>query len=161
MSLALSAEALKKIEAVVGRYPSKPAALLPVLNIIQREQGFISEEAETWAAETLGLPRIRVGEAVSFYSLLRRRPAGRYILQVCRNISCSMAGSESLIRHLETRLGIRAGETTPDGLFTLAAVECLGLCDHAPCLMVNDEDHGPVTAKAADEILRRLTGDAG
>jgi NADH-quinone oxidoreductase subunit E len=161
MSFVLSAGGLKKVEDIILRYPSRPAALLPVLNLIQREKGYVSSEAEAWAAEALGMPRIRVSEAVSFYSLLRRRPAGEYVIQVCRNISCSLAGADGLLRHLEARLGIREGETTPDGRFTLAAVECLGLCDRAPCLMVNDEDHGPITIEAADELLRKLAGDGG
>ena len=156
MSFSLSETAAKRVDELVRRYPKKEAALLPVLSIVQREKGFISEEAERWVAATLGLRPLQVREVLSFYSLLRREPAGRYVIQVCRNLSCFLAGSEEIIRHLEARLGVRAGETTSDGRFTLETVECLGNCDHAPCLMINDDDYGPVTKETIDGILKRL-----
>lgn len=156
MKFSLSAESVKRIDELVGRYPQKEAALLPVLHIVQREKGFISREAEMWVAGILGLPRLRVSEALSFYTLLRREPAGKHIIQVCRNISCFLAGAEEILGALESRLGIKAGETTADGRFTLVAVECLGNCDHAPCLMVDDDDYGPVSREAIDGILKRL-----
>jgi len=156
MKFSLSAESLKRIDELVGRYPKKEAALLPLLHIVQREKGFISPEAERWVAEALGLPRLRVSEVLSFYTLLRREPAGKHIIRVCRNISCFLAGGEEILGALEAGLGIKAGETTADGRFTLVAVECLGNCDHAPCLMVDDDDYGPVSRDAIDGILKRL-----
>ncbi len=157
MSFTLSAAAAKRVEELVRRYPRKDAALLPVLHIIQREKGHIPAEAEAWAAAAVGVPLIRVREVLSFYTLFRRAPAGRYVIQVCRNLSCFLAGSEEIIGHLEARLGVRDGETTADGRFTLSVVECLGNCDHAPCLMVNDDDYGPVTKEMVDGLLKRLT----
>ncbi|MCX6571531.1 MAG: NADH-quinone oxidoreductase subunit NuoE [Candidatus Aminicenantes bacterium] len=157
MTFSLSAGSAKKIEELVRRYPKKEAALLPVLHVIQRDRGYISPEAEEWAAATLGLPPLRVREVLSFYALLRRKPAGKYVIQVCRNISCFLAGSEDIVGHLESKLGVKPGETTADGKFTLLAVECLGNCDHAPCLMVNDDDHGPVSKDAVDAILKGLS----
>lgn len=157
MTFSLSAGSAKKIEELVRRYPKKEAALLPVLHVIQRDKGYISPEAEEWAAATLGLPPLRVREVLSFYALLRRRPAGKYVIQVCRNISCFLAGAEDIVGHLESKLGVKPGETTADGKFTLLAVECLGNCDHAPCLMVNDDDHGPVSKDAVDAILKGLS----
>ena len=156
MTFSPSAGNAKRIEELVRRYPTKEAALLPVLHILQREKGYISPEAEEWVAATLDLPPLRVREVLSFYTLLRRKPAGKYVIQVCRNISCFLAGSEDIIRHLESRLGIKAGETTADGKYTLLAVECLGNCDHAPCLMINDDDHGPVSEDTVDAILKGL-----
>jgi NADH-quinone oxidoreductase subunit E len=156
MSFAPSPETLVRIEETVLRYPEKRAALLPVLHLLQRELGFISPEAGTWAAEYLGIEPIRVREVLSFYTLLRRAPAGKYVIQVCRNLSCHLAGSDDLLARLEAKLGISAGETTADGRFTLLASECLGNCDHAPCLMINDDDHGPVTMDKLDEILKGL-----
>ncbi len=156
MSFVLSSEAKARIDGLVRRYPEKPAALLPVLHVIQREQGRISPEAVEWVAAALGVPALRVREVLSFYSLLRREPAGRYVIQVCRNISCSLAGADDVLARLEARLGVKAGGTTPDGKFTLLAVECLGNCDHAPCLMVNDDDHGPVTPGLVDRLLEEL-----
>jgi NADH-quinone oxidoreductase E subunit len=156
MKFSLSAESARRVDELVRRYPKKEAALLPVLHIVQREKGFISPEAEEWAASTLGIPPLQVREVLSFYTLLRRKPSGKYIIQVCRNISCFLAGSEDIVKHLETKLGIRAGETTADGKYTLVTVECLGNCDHAPCLMINDDDYGPVTEETVDGILKRL-----
>jgi NADH-quinone oxidoreductase subunit E len=156
MSFALSAGAAKRVEELVRRYPRKDAALLPVLHIVQREKGFIPAEAEAWVAAAVGVPLVRVREVLSFYTLFRRGPSGRYVVQVCRNLSCFLAGSEEIIRHIEARLGVRNGETTADGRFTLALVECLGNCDHAPCLMINDDDYGPVTKEMVDGILKRL-----
>jgi NADH-quinone oxidoreductase subunit E len=156
MSFSLSQVASKRVDELIRRYPKKEAALLPVLHVIQREKGFISPEAEEWAAATLGIRPIQVREVLSFYTLLRRKPGGQYVIQVCRNLSCFLAGSEEIIGHLEARLGIRDGETTADGKFTLVTVECLGNCDHAPCLMINDDDYGPVTKETVDGILKRL-----
>ncbi len=156
MTFSLSAESTKKIEELIRRYPKKEAVLLPVLHIIQREKGYISPEAEEWTVATLSLPPLRVREVLSFYTLLRRKAAGTYVIQVCRNISCFLAGSDDIVGHLESKLGIKPGETTADGKFTLLAVECLGNCDHAPCLMVNDDDHGPVSKDTVDTILKGL-----
>jgi NADH-quinone oxidoreductase subunit E len=156
MSVTISEKGLQRIDAVIRRYPQKQAALLPVLQIIQREEGLISPEAVDWAAAKLGVSRVRIMEVLSFYTMLRRKPAGRYVIQVCRNISCYLTGGEDILRHLETRLGIKAGETTADGKFTLLTAECLGNCDHAPCLMINDDDYGPVTPDLIDGVLKEL-----
>ncbi len=156
MSFTPSPEVLARMEAVLGRYPDREAALLPILHIIQRDQGYVSPDAEKWAAARLGIHPVRVREVLSFYTLFRRTPAGKFVIQVCRNVSCSLAGSADLVEYLAARLGIRPGQTSTDGLFTLLTVECLGNCDHAPCLMINDEDHGPVTKERIDEILKGL-----
>jgi len=156
MSFSLSGPARGRVDELLARYPKREAALLPILHIIQREQGFISPEAEAWVAAMLGLPALQVEEVLSFYTLLRRKPAGKYVIQVCRNISCFLAGSEDIVKHLESRLAVRDGGTTPDGKFTLVTVECLGNCDHAPCLMINDDDYGPATREMIDGILKRL-----
>jgi NADH-quinone oxidoreductase E subunit len=156
MSLFLSAAASKQIDELIRRYPKKEAALLPVLHIIQREKGYISPEAEEWAATALGVPALQIREVLSFYTMLRRKPGGKYVIQVCRNISCFLAGSDEIVESFESRLGVKTGETTADGKFTLETVECLGNCDHAPCLTINDEDHGPVSKDQIDGILKRL-----
>ena len=156
MSFALSASAAARVDEIVGRYPDAAAALLPILHVVQRDKGFISTDAEEWVAGRLGLSTLRVREVLSFYTLFRRRPAGRHVIQVCRNLSCTMAGAEALLDRIEKTLGIRAGETTPDGMFSLVTVECLGNCDHAQCLMIDDDDYGPVTPEGVAGILGRL-----
>jgi NADH-quinone oxidoreductase subunit E len=156
MSFSLSENTAKRIDEIIRRYPKKDATLLPVLQIIQREQGLISPEAVDWISVKLGIPSVQIREVLSFYAMLRRKPAGRYVIQVCRNISCFLTGGEDVLRHLETRLGIKEGETTPDGKFTLLVVECLGNCDHAPCLMINDDEYGPVTPDLIDSLLKEI-----
>jgi len=157
MSYAPSAAALERIERAIALYPERRAALLPVLQAIQAETGFVPAEAEVWAAEKLGLEPIRVREVLSFYSLFRREPAGRTVIQVCRNLSCTLAGAENIIGFLRDRLDLGPGnDTTSDGRITLAAVECLGNCDHAPCLQVDGVDRGRVTRETAEALLREL-----
>ncbi len=157
MSYSPSPETLERVARAVAQYPRPGAALLPVLRLIQDEAGFISPEAELWAAGRLGLSPVRVREAVTFYSMFRRRPAGRTVIEVCRNLSCALAGSEDLVAFLRGRLGLAGGDdTTADGRFTLLTVECLGNCDHAPCLQVDGVDRGPMTREAAETLIREL-----
>jgi NADH-quinone oxidoreductase subunit E len=130
--------------------------LLPALHVIQDEAGFISREAEVWLAEKLGIRPIRVREALSFYTMFRREPAGRTVIRVCRNLSCTLAGAEDIIVFLRERLRLGAGDTTPDGRITIVAVECLGNCDHAPCLQVDGIDRGHMTRDLADALVREL-----
>jgi len=148
-------QVLAEVLAVAARYPRREAALLPVLRILQRVSGSLGRAEEQLAAELLGLDPVRVREAVTFYPLLRQKPAGRHTIRVCVNLSCSMAGAEHSLACLQARLGIGAGETTADGRFTLLTVECLGNCDQAPCLMVDGDDHGIVREERLDEILGR------
>jgi NADH-quinone oxidoreductase subunit E len=159
MSYAPSAALLVRIDRAVAAYPERSAALLPVLHLIQEESGWISPEAEVWTADRLGLKPVRVREVLSFYTMFRRRPAGRTVIQVCRNLSCTLAGAEEVIAALRLELGLGAGaDTTPDGAFTLVTGECLGNCDHAPCLQIDGVDRGPVTRESAAAIVRELRG---
>lgn len=156
MSPEISGETVKAIQEVAARYAKKEAALLPALHIIQREIGHIPPEAEKKVAELLGIRPIRVREIVSFYTMLFRKPLGKYHLQVCSNLTCSLLGAESLLGYIQERLGIGVGETTPDGKFTLSTVECLGACEQAPCMMVNFDYHGNLDKKKIDAILENL-----
>ena len=151
------APALKKrIEDIASRYPTPQAALLPVLHLVQRDTGFLSAEEERAVASLLGLAPIKVREVVTFYTMFTRKPLGRFHLQVCSNLSCSLAGGESLLKHLQAKLGIKPGETTPDGKFTLTEVECLGACEQAPCLMINFDYYGKLDPDGIDRILNEL-----
>jgi NADH-quinone oxidoreductase subunit E len=156
MSTAVPDRVKRRAEDILSRYPRREAALLPLLRVLQEERGFLSPQDELWAAETLGIPPVRVREVVTFYGQFRRKPAGRYHLQVCRNVSCSLAGADDLLSHLRTKLGIPEGGVTGDGRFSLTAVECLGNCDEAPCLMINDDHHGRLDAKKVDDLLEGL-----
>jgi NADH-quinone oxidoreductase subunit E len=156
MSYAPSPAALDRMDRTIARYPERPAALLPVLHIIQEEAGFVSGEAARWVAARLGLEAVRVREVLSFYTMFRTAPAGRHTLRVCRNLSCHLAGAEDLLSFIRQKLGIGPDETTPDGAFTLVTAECLGHCDHAPCLQIDGVDHGPVGREAAAALIEEL-----
>ncbi|AHE98584.1 NADH-quinone oxidoreductase subunit NuoE [Thioalkalivibrio paradoxus] len=130
--------------------------LLPCLRRIQEDRGFIADSDIDGLVDYLGMPRIQIEEVLSFYSMLRRKPIGRWHLQVCHNVSCSMRGAERLLDHLTERLRIQPGETTPDGRFTLSRVECLGSCGTAPVVMVNEAYHENLDPAGLDVLLERL-----
>ena len=146
----------KKIKEVVARYPRKEAALLPVLHITQKEFGYISAKEEKLVAQVLGIEPIRVRELVTFYTMLNQEPLGKYHIQVCSNLSCSLLGADKLIDYLKEKLDVEPGETTKDKKFTLSLVECLGACEQAPCIMINSDYYGDLDKKKIDEILDGL-----
>ena len=156
MSVAFGDAARRELEAVLARYPNKEAAILPALHLAQREFGHVSDEAIGYIAELLGFTPARIEGVATFYTMYNRKPVGRYHVQICRNISCSLLGAEHLIEHVSKRLGIRPGETTPDGKFTLSKVECLGSCGTAPVLQLNDDYHENLTEEKVDALLDGL-----
>lgn len=156
MSYAPSPAALKKIDEMVALYPERSAALLPVLHVIQGESGFVSKDAEAWVAAKLTVLPIRVREVLSFYTMFKRAPGGRHSLQVCRNLSCAIAGAEDILGFISDTLGIGPGQTTSDGAISLGTVECLGNCDHAPCLQVDGLDLGPATRETVAVLIEEL-----
>ncbi len=156
MSVGFSDTARRELEAVLARYPDREAAILPALHLAQREFGYVSEEAIVFVAETLGFTPARIEGVVTFYTMFNRKPMGMYHVQICRNISCSLLGAEHLIEHVSKKLGIKPGETTPDGKFTLSKVECLGSCGTAPVLQVNDDYHEELTEEKIDALLAGL-----
>lgn len=152
----LSNQSMARIKEVLARYPQKQAALLPILHIIQEENGYIVEDLEPTIAELVEVPVIKVREVLSFYTLFNRRPIGKYHLQMCRTISCTLCGHRELLKYLKEKLDIDIGETTPDGKFTLSTVECLAACETAPVMQVNDKYYGNLTFQQIDEILANL-----
>lgn len=155
-SFSPSPETSTQIEQLVARYPVREAALIPVLHLVQEQLGWLPVAALDWVADYLQLPRTRVYGVTSFYSMFRRKPAGRHRLEICTNVSCSLLGAEHLRDYLSRKLGIRPGETTADGRITLNEVECLGSCGTAPVMLVDDEYHEQLTPQKVDEILARL-----
>jgi len=156
MSPEFSEKTKKKLEDIIAQYPQKKAALLPVLHVAQREFGRIAYEEEKTVAALLDIKPIEVREVVTFYSMFLREPVGKYHIQICSNLSCSILGAENLIEYLKEKLDIEVGETTADQKFTLTTVECLGACEHAPCMMVNFDYYGNLTQDKIDEILDKL-----
>jgi NADH-quinone oxidoreductase E subunit len=156
MSPEFSDQTKKKIAEIITRYPHRRAALLPVLHLIQEEVGYISAAEEKQVADLFEIKPIEVREVVTFYTMYNRQPLGKYHIQVCSNLSCSLLGAQNLIDYLKEKLGIDLGETTPDKKFTLTTVECLGACEHAPCMMVNFDYYGKLNKKTIDEILDHL-----
>ncbi|NLV31207.1 MAG: NADH-quinone oxidoreductase subunit NuoE [Acidobacteria bacterium] len=152
----LSPSARLRIEELSARYPRKRSALIPSLQIAQEEAGYISEEIMVEIARMMELSPNEVREVVSFYSLLHQKPVGRYVIQVCTNISCQLCDAEGILRHLRRRLGVGPGETTPDMKYTLLEVECLGSCGTSPVMQVNDEYHENLTPEKIDCILDGL-----
>jgi len=147
-----------EFEAMRARFPEGFASslVLPCLRRIQEERGFVADADIDELVTCLGVPRIQVEEALSFYTQFRRQPIGRWHVQVCHNVSCSMRGAETLLAHVQRKLGIAPGETTPDGRCTLTTVECLGSCGTAPALMVNDRYVENLTIRAVDDLLEEL-----
>jgi NADH-quinone oxidoreductase E subunit len=146
------------IEALLARYPRKKAALLPVLHLAEREFGAIDEEAIRIVAELLDLPAAHVHGVSTFCSHFRRAGVGKDRVMVCSTLSCALRGSEEIFDHLCGRLGVKKGETTADGRFTVEKVECLGACDAAPVVRWNDDDLVAVTIEAIEARLDEAEG---
>jgi NADH-quinone oxidoreductase subunit E len=149
-------EALAKIDAILVRYPTKQAALLPVLWVAQETWGWVSKEAAEEVARILGLTAAHVDGVLTFYTMYNLNPVGRSLIQICTSISCHLAGAEDLIELCRRRLGVGLEETTPDGKFTVVEVECIAGCDRAPSIMINDTYHEPVDAAKMGQILDQL-----
>ena len=140
------------------RFPAgfESSLVLPCLRRIQEDRGHVADADIDGLSTWLGVPRIQIEEVLSFYTQFRRAPVGRWHLQACRNLSCSMRGAEGVIEHLGERLGIAPGETTADGRFTLSTVECLGSCGTAPVVMVNETYHEGMSPERLDALIERL-----
>jgi NADH-quinone oxidoreductase subunit E len=146
---------IAEFDALRTRFPEGFASsmVLPCLRRIQEERGYVADGDIDELVEYLGVPRIQVEEVLSFYGQFRRAPVGRCHIEACRNVSCSLLGAERLIDHLSTKLGIRPGETTADGRFSLATVECMASCGTAPVVAVNGAYHENMSAEKIDALI--------
>ena len=149
---------IPEFDVMRRRYPAEfsSSLVLPCLHRIQEDRGYIAESDVEELVEYLGVRRIQVEEVLTFYTQFRRAPIGRWHIQACRNVSCALRGSERLLGHLTKTLGIKPGETTPDGRFTLSTVECLASCGTAPVVMINDAYHESLTTEKLDALLETL-----
>ena len=149
----MTADFLQELEKITSRYEDKRAALLPVLHFVQEKEGLISPESEKEIAQYLDIPVVHVHDVVSFYHLFHQTRKGKCHFSVCQTTSCALLGGEEIIEHLKKRLGIKSGETTPDGKFSLSVVECLGACEIAPMMQFNKEYKGFLNKKKVDELI--------
>jgi NADH-quinone oxidoreductase subunit E len=151
-----STETLVLVNRIISRYPQgrQKSALLPVLHIAQAENnGWLSAEIMDYVASLLGIQPIEVYEVATFYSMFNLQPVGNCVIEVCQTGPCWLNGAEEILAHFEARLGIKPGETTADGRFTLKKVECLAACGNAPVIQVGTEYHENLTIQKADELL--------
>lgn len=156
---ALTPELQAQFDAIAQQYPGemRPSLVLPLLHCMQAAKGHLTQDDATTIAAYIGIPAMQVVEALSWYTMFHKEPVGRHVVKVCRNIACALRGSDALLQHLQGTLGLKPGETSADGRYTLLAVECLASCGTAPAMQVNDTYHEHLNAAKADEILRGLT----
>ncbi len=141
---------------IIGRYPRPKSALIPLLHLAQEQDGYVADDAMEHLAELVGVTPAEVLGTCSFYEMFVRHPVGKYKINICTNLSCQLMGGEELLHHAETTLGIRAGGTTDDGLFTIEDVECIAACTEAPCLAVNYRFENRVTFDDFDRLVDEL-----
>src|SRR5215471_13245784 len=153
MAVEFSPDTYKKFEEVLTRYPTKRAAIMPTFWLAQHEFGYLSEEVMEYIGGLLDLSPAYVSSVASFYTMYYKEPVGKFHLQVCANIACTLRGAEHIIECIEQKLGIGLGQTTADGNFTLSEVECLGSCGTAPVVQINDDYYENLTTA---EMLRLL-----
>jgi NADH-quinone oxidoreductase E subunit len=156
MSFTFTPENQKKFDDTLKRYPNKKAALLPALWLAQKQNGHLSLDAQKYVASLLDLSPAHVYGVVSFYTMFHAKPVGKYHLQVCRTLSCALRGSENIIKHLDDKLGLKNGDITKDGLFSLEEVECLASCGTAPAMMVNEAYFENLSPERVDTVLEEL-----
>lgn len=157
----LTAENVQIAHEIIARYAWPKSALIPLLHLAQEQEGWVSEEAMAHIAELVGVTPAEVLGTCSFYEMLKREPVGRYVVNICTNISCQLLGGFELLEHAEETLGIKSGSTTADGMFTVEDVECIAACTEAPCLQVNyryfyrvgPEDFDQLVADLRDGVL--------
>mgnify|MGYP001798221930 CR=1 FL=1 len=161
MAFELSPEREREVAALLTRYPTTRAALIPVLWICQRQHGWITPEIIEWVAARLELSTAAVKGVVTFYTMFFEEPVGENVIWVCRTLSCDLMGAKAVQEHLEKRLGCHAGETSSDGKFTLLKAECLAACGQAPMVQINDDYYENLTLEKVDSILDARAGTAG
>ena len=156
MPFALSPDRERKLAEILERYPTKMAATLPLLHLCQEQNGWISDEVIDYVSKRLDLSPAHVKGVVTFYTLFNQQKPGKHQVWVCRTLPCALRGAYDVIEHCEKRLGIKCGETTPDGKVTLRSAECLASCGTAPMMQVDKDYHENLTRERVDAILRRL-----
>ena len=158
-----SEQKIKEVEKIIQRYPEgkQKSALIPVLHLAQEEfGGWLSAETMDYVASVLNLQPIEVYEVATFYSMYNLKPVGRYLFEVCQTGPCMLSGSDNIIKYIFEKLGIRPGETTSDGMFTLKTVECLGACGYAPMMQVGKNYREHLTKEKVDAVIEECRRNA-
>jgi NADH-quinone oxidoreductase subunit E len=161
-TIAFSPERLAEVQTLIKRYPEgkQKSAILPILHLAQKDFGWISVEVMDYVAGLLDIQHIEVYEVASFYTMFHLNPVGKSVLEVCRTGPCMLVGSDKIVKYLENKLNIKDGETTPDGLFTIKTVECLGACGYAPMMQVGEKYHEFLTEERIDQLLEEFSKNA-
>ena len=146
----------RRARDILDRYPTARAAVLPMLWLVQEQEGWVPPEAVATVADNLGMRAGEVHEVMSFYTMFRRRPQALNRIELCQGLCCRMRGADEILEHVKTRLGVEEGCATDDGRFHISTSHCLGMCGTAPSMMVGDECYEDLTVEKVDEILRKL-----
>jgi NADH-quinone oxidoreductase subunit E len=160
-STIFSPELAARFDKLVTLYPKRRSALIPMLLYAQDEIGYVSDPAIAEIGQRLDITVLDVRNVLTYYSMLRTKPVGKYNVQVCTNISCMLRGGQELFQHCKNRLGIEHKQTTPDGMFSLEEVECIGACSWAPAIQVNYDFHDELTPKSLDAVLDQYRSKGG
>lgn len=156
MAVQLSQKSQQKITELLARYPTRRAVMLPALHLASREFPYLDDEVCQAIADLLQVPLVDVKGVATFYTMFPTEPYGKHLIQICINLPCSLGRARHLLRFLERKLGISAGQTTPDGRFTLRGMECLAACDKAPMMYINETQYAHLTEDKLEQILREL-----
>jgi NADH-quinone oxidoreductase subunit E len=159
MPFSLTAERERELSEIISRYPTRMAATIPALHVLQEQEGWISEEMMIWLAHRLDVSPAHIKGVVTFYTLFNQKPAGKHHVWVCRTLPCALRGAGDVLKQCEKKLGIHPGETTRDGKVTLHTAECLASCGTAPMMQVDKQYFENLTSQRVDEILEKLQRD--
>src|SRR3954471_8576801 len=151
-----SPEVEAEIDHHLSKYPVKRSAILPLMFIVQRERGYLDPPGVAYLADRLGVRITDIWEVATFYSMINTEPVGRHHIQICKTLSCKIMGEPKITEHVCKKLGVKPGETTPDGRFSVSLVECLGSCGTAPMFQIGFDYHENLTLEKVDEILDKL-----
>ena len=157
MSFSFSDENITKIEKLKERYPSPKALTLPLLWMVQEQEGYISLEAMEGIATHTTRPTMEIYKTATFYTMFKLQPIGKYHIQLCKTLSCMLCGKKEILEQIKSTLDIEVGETTKDGRFTLSQVECLGSCSTAPMMQINSDNYENLTSQKIEQILKELS----
>ena len=155
----LTKEREQKLADILGRYPTKMAACIPLLHLCQEQKGYVDDEVMQFVSRRLDLSPAHVEGVVTFYTLFNRKPVGKHQVWVCRTLPCALRGADGIVEHCEKKLGIKLGETTSDGKVTLRSAECLASCGTAPMIQVDKEYFENLTTEKLDTVLDKLKAD--